>query len=63
VIQDDVSGTTGVPVAEVKETLEYLSQQFILKECATPARNTLETPTPSGKVTEGWYEKGEMWPK
>jgi len=62
-IQDEVSHTTRVPFAEVKETLNYLTREFFLKQCATPAHNMIENPIPIGETTQAWYEKGSMWPE
>jgi len=62
-IQEEVSHVTGVPLAEVKETLDELSHQGILKMAATPSHNMLEGPIVPGEITWGWYETGELWPK
>ena len=61
-IHQVVADMTGIDVAEVKSTLDYLSQETVLKRCATPARNVLETPLATSDMAWGWYEKGECWP-
>ena len=62
-IQEEVSRVTGIDLAEVKEALDHLVSEHILKEAATPAHNVLEGPRPPGQTTSGWYEKGGCWPK
>ena len=62
-IREEVSLKTGVPITEVRETLDYLVREAFLKECATPARNLMEGPKPKGETTLAWYEKGGMWPR
>lgn len=62
-IREKVSLTTGVPITDVRETLDYLLREAFLKECATPTRNLMEGSKPDGETTWAWYEKGGMWPR
>jgi hypothetical protein len=62
-IQEEVSHVTGFPVAAIKETLDDLSRQGVLKMAASPAHNVAEGPIIPGEITWGWYERGELWPK
>lgn len=62
VIRDEVSYLTGIRVAEVAQTLDDLSGEFIVRLRTNPARNVFETPIPDDDITWAWYEQGECWP-
>jgi hypothetical protein len=62
VIREEVSQLTGIGISEVKQTLDYLSREFIIKLCTNPARNVFETPITEDDLTWAWYEPGECWP-
>jgi hypothetical protein len=59
-LESAISKAIGASGKGVKATLANLVKEFVLKICATPARNVA-----SGEQRFGagliWYEKGEMW--
>jgi hypothetical protein len=49
-------------IIEVKKTLDHLSREAILQQCATPTRNLVEGPIPPDENTWAWYEKKQCCP-
>ena len=62
-IDEEVSRTTGNGLPYVKKTLDRLTEEHIIKRCATPALDRVQTPDAEREMTWAWYVKGECWPQ
>jgi hypothetical protein len=63
VIYERVQKATDLPVEEVKEIAERLSQDHILWQRGGPAHNLLEGGEAGATSAAAWFEKGGAWPK
>jgi hypothetical protein len=58
-LQDEVSQVTGVATNEVREAIDFLVRECIIKKCATPTDKfnaTLQL-----GITRAWYKEGACW--
>jgi hypothetical protein len=60
-IYEAVAASNGMTADEVQTLLERLVSDGVLRKKGGPARNVNEDPQP--RVSKGWFEKGDLWPK